>query len=223
MNACATRRMDMRFIDVSLMVDSTLPVWPGDPPIQIAPFLELARGHSANASSMSCSVHTGTHVDAPRHHIDGGIGVDQLPLSSLVGPAYVADLSDYHKIDAQSLELAQITEGVERLLLKTTNSGFWANGVRSFREDYVSLTVDAAEWMRDRGVRLVGIDYLSVERFRAPSPVVHHALHQAGIVILEGLNLTDVRQGAYELICLPIKLRDLDGAPARAVLVDHER
>ena len=212
----------MRFIDVSLTVDTTLPVWPGDPPIHIAPFLELARGHSANASSMSCSVHTGTHVDAPRHHNNSGVGVDQLPLSSLVGPAYVADLTAYNKIDAQSLELVQIPDGVERLLLKTTNSSFWANGVSSFRDDYVYLTVDAAEWMRDRKVRLVGIDYLSVERYQAPSPVVHHALHQAGIVILEGLNLNGVTQGAYELLCLPIKLRDLDGAPARAVLVTHE-
>lgn len=209
----------MRFIDVSLPVDESLPTWPGDPPIRLSHFLEMGRGDSVNASWMSCSVHTGTHVDAPRHHFADGAGTDMLPLSALIGPAFVADLTGCDQIDARSLELARLPAGVERVLFKTSNSNLWRDGVGAFDRSYVALTQDAAEWLTAAGVKLVGVDYLSVERFQAPEPVVHRTLLRAGAVILEGLNLAGVSPGPYQLICLPIKLRGLDGAPARAVLV----
>lgn len=210
---------EVRFIDVSLSVDENLPSWPSDPPIRMSQFLDMGRGDAVNASSMSCSVHTGTHVDAPRHHFADGSGTDMLALSALIGPAFVADLTGCDRIDARSLERAGLPAGVERVLFKTTNSNLWRDGVGAFDRTYVALTEDAAEWLTAAGVRLVGIDYLSVERFEASVPVVHRTLLQAGTVIVEGLDLTGVAPGPYQLICLPMKLRGLDGAPARAVLV----
>jgi arylformamidase len=209
----------MRFIDISVTVDDRVPLWPGDPPVEVASFLQIGRGDAVNASRVSCSVHTGTHVDAPCHHFKGGVGVDALPLGILIGPAVVVDARGLARVGRGDLEARGVGPGVDRLLLKTDNSALWAGRTR-FHPDFVALCRDAAAWLVDLGVKLVGIDYLSVERFGAREPVVHRALLGAGIVILEGLDLGPVAAGAYRLICLPIKLGGLDGAPARAVLVD---
>lgn len=210
----------MRVIDISVTVDGRLPVWPGDPPVEITPFLQLARGDAANASRLSCSVHTATHVDAPRHHFEDGGGVDALPLSSLMGPAVVVDVTGLQRIARSDLERRDVRPGVERVLLKTNNSALWAGPTPEFRPDFVALMPDGAQWLVEIGVKLVGIDYLSVEPFGASVPAVHHTLLRAGVVVLEGLDLRSVAAGSYGLICLPMKLRGLDGAPARAVLVD---
>jgi arylformamidase len=210
-----------RFIDISLPIDSALPVWPGDPPIQIRRFLELRRGDGANASSLSCSVHTGTHVDAPAHHVEGGAGVDELPLDAFIGPAMVADLTGATEIGRSELRTLRLPRGTQRLLFKTGNSKLWSDAAGEFHRDYVAITPEGAEWLAGSGVRLVGVDYLSVERFGATPPVVHHTLLGAGIVVLEGLDLSGVAPGNYSLICLPLRMRGLDGAPARAVLVEE--
>jgi arylformamidase len=167
---------------------------------------------------MHCSVHTGTHVDAPAHFVAGGTTVEKMPMDVLMGPAYVADLGDTDIIDAGDLERAGVPLGVERLLMRTRNSRMWHDQVRSdFREDFVGLAAGGAQWIVERHIRLVGIDYLSIQPFGAPADT-HIILLGEAIVILEGLDLSGVRCGAYELCCLPLKLVGAEGAPARAVL-----
>lgn len=209
----------MRIIDISVPVDALLPVWPGDPPIRIGRFLDLDRGDGVNASSISCSVHTGSHVDAPLHHVARGAGVDELPLDSMIGPALVADFSDADEIGPAELDALSLPPRVERLLCRTRNSIVWGEADRSFRKNFVAVTPAGAEWLVERGVRLVGVDYLSVERFGASPPDTHRRLLGSQVVILEGLDLRNVSPGEYWLVCLPWKLRGLDGAPARAVLI----
>ena len=143
-------------------------------------------------------------------------------METLVGPAVVASLHDVASVTAADLEALDLPGDVQRLLLKTRNSDLWANGVNEFRPDFVALTADAADWVVQREMLLIGVDYLSVQRFR-DGPQVHVTLLQAGVVILEGLNLSSAPPGKYELVCLPLKLADADGAPARAILrqLDH--
>lgn len=174
-------------------------------------------GHKENVSRLDCDVHTGTHVDAPRHVFRDGKSVEQLPLDTLMGPAFVAYLPNAASITARDLARLGLPPRVKRLLLRTSNSNLWARGSRGFCTKYVALTPAASQWVVDQGIQLVGIDYLSIQRFGG-SPMTHRVLLKAGVIILEGLNLAKVRPGMYELICLPLKLVDAEGAPARAVL-----
>ena len=168
-------------------------------------------------SRLECDVHVGTHVDAPWHYLEDGNTVEQLPLDVLVGPAIVAYLPGVSAVTTGDLASVTLPTDTERLLLRTRNSELWAAEVTEFREDYVALTVDAARWVVDQGIRLVGVDYLSVQRYD-DSPLTHQILLKADVIILEGLNLADVQPGAYELVCLPMLLVGAEGAPARAVL-----
>ena len=179
--------------------------------------LELRRGDQVNDTTLHFSVHTGTHVDAPLHVLPDGKNIAQLPLDVLVGPAFVAWLPDVETITANALDELNLPVGIERLLLRTRNSEWWARGFHEFRADYVALTADAAQWVVDRCIRLIGVDYLSVQRFQDKLDT-HRILLEANVVILEGLNLSEVTEGGYELICLPILLPGIEGAPARAVL-----
>jgi len=156
-------------------------------------------------------------VDAPAHLFEDGATVDQLPLEILVGPAVVAYLPRELFIDASHLSRLALLPGTQRLLLRTQNSELWARGETKFQEDYVALTPDAAHWVVDQGIRLIGVDYLSVERY-GDKPLVHRILLGSGVVVLEGLNLHNVSSGLYELICLPVRLGGADGAPTRAIL-----
>ncbi len=203
-------------IDVSLPVSPDLPVWPGDPAISIEPAKRIARGDAANVSLLALGNHTGTHVDPPSHFIEGGTSIDQLDPAALVGPAWVVELPDASgEVGAAELESAGIPPEAERLLVKTPNSGTLRPG-KSFREDFTCLSVEAAGWCVDRGLRLVGVDYLSVERWGAPKEhPVHRTLLSASVVIVEGLDLLRVPAGACELMCLPLLLTGGDGAPAR--------
>lgn len=178
----------------------------------------IAGGDHANASRLACGVHTGTHVDAPFHFIDGARTVESMPLDVLTGPALVVDLPKTEQIDAAELKAARIPPRTQRVLFKTRNSKWWAAGEREFRRDFVAVTADGASWLVDWGVRLVGVDYLSVAPFGDSTPT-HRILLEAGVVIVEGLNLTEIRRGRYRLTCLPLKLVGSDGAPARAILV----
>lgn len=206
--------------DVSVGVQPGLPVWPGDPPIVLERFAVIAAGAPSNASRLSCSVHTGTHVDAPIHFLDGAASVDMLPLDVLIGPAWVAYLPDVSAIGPDHLKKLGIPAGASRLLIKTRNSDLWARPEHAFTPDFAALTAAAASWLVEQEFRLVGIDYLSVQCFSDPEPWTHRILLQACVVIVEGLDLSAVSPGPYQLVCLPLKLVGSDGAPARVVLLE---
>ncbi len=208
----------MRLYDITLPISPDLVTWPGDPRVRLERFARIEDGDVANVSRVAMGVHTGTHVDAPLHFVADGRPVDALPLERLIGRAYVVHLPHVDAITAEVLENADIPPRTRRVLFKTRNSDLWAQGATAFREDYVALTVDGAEWLVQRGVRLVGVDYLSVAPYHDPVPT-HRALLQADVVVVEGLNLSAVEQGRYTLYCLPLKFQGADGAPARAVLV----
>jgi arylformamidase len=199
--------------DATRVVVNDMPVWPGDPPVRIEP---ISLPNEPAVARISLSSHAGTHVDAPAHFITGGATVESLPLATLIGPAWITEIVDGDPIDAARLEAAGIPGGTQRLLLRTRNS-FVATG-RDFDSNYASLAPDTAEWILRRGIRLVGIDGPSIEPFVAPGEPVHRALLGAGTVIIEGLALAGAPLGACEMICLPLPVRNGDGAPARVVL-----
>lgn len=181
---------------------------------------DVSRGDQYSMTCMSTSVHTGTHVDAPAHFLRDGRTVEQLDLEVGIGPARVIDLTHVdNEITARDLAAASLPAGTERVLLKTRNSAFWQQN--SFREDYVGVSPDAAQWLVEKSLRLVGIDYMSVERFASTDFATHKILLQAGVYILEGVNLAGIAPGTYHLICLPLKLGGAEGAPARAVLLSE--
>lgn len=205
--------------DITLPLSSQLPLWPGDPPFVLEQVEAMDQGAHVNVSRLSCSVHTGTHVDAPHHFLNDGRTVEGLSLEALIGPAWVAAIPpEVSLVTAAVLEQAAIPPGVRRLLLKTRNSALWQRDPSRFHPDFVAVAPDGAEWIVARGIALVGVDYLSVAPFQDSDPT-HHVLLRAGVVILEGVDLSQVEAGAYELYCLPLKLVGSDGAPARAVLV----
>ena len=208
----------MRIVDISLPISPQLPVWPGDPPVEIEKLSAIVDGADANVSKISCGVHMGTHVDAPYHFIDSGQGIEMLALEVLIGPAFVLDLIGTDTIDRQALEGQEIPADVERLLFKTRNSMYWATGVKSFQEDFVAVDESGAEWLVEQSIKLVGVDYLSVAPFHAGVPT-HQKLLRHGVVIVEGLDLSSAAAGWYDLACLPLKIIASDGAPARAVLM----
>jgi arylformamidase len=209
----------MKIYDISVPLSEDLPVFPGDPKAEIEPVARLTRGDAANVSRITMSTHSGTHLDAPRHFMDHGISVDHLPLSLFVGAALVAEVSGVNGIGRAELTRLPL-EGAERLLLKTDNSRLWDQP--GFSEDFAHLTMDGAGYLVEKGIKLVGIDYLSVESFVGKGEV-HRLLLGNGVVILEGLNLAGVPAGNYELISLPLKIKGGDGAPVRAVLRSRER
>ncbi|MGH9330164.1 MAG: cyclase family protein [Vicinamibacterales bacterium] len=205
----------MSLLDVSLPLDSRLPIWPANPPFDLTPVKRIAEGASSNVSRLTLGTHTGTHIDAPRHMIDGAPTLDQLPLEALVGPARVVAVDTDRAIEARHVSGDTLQEST-RILFKTRNSTFW--GSPQFRTDFVFLTEEAARALVHAGVRLVGIDYLSIEEYKKPGAPAHKALLSAGVVVVEGLDLTQAEAGPYDLICLPISVTGADGAPARVIL-----
>jgi arylformamidase len=205
--------------DVSVPIRSGGVVYPGNPPISITAQQAIAAGAGANVSRVDFGSHSGTHVDAPKHFFDDGAGVDLLPLDVLMGRARLIafgdDIKSVGAVDLRRHDLA----GVTRVLLKTRNSSWLASGSSEFHPDYTYLAPDGAEYLVGLGVRLVGVDYLSVEQFHSGHHRTHRTLLGAGVVIVEGLVLSEPPPGDYELRCLPLRLVGLDGAPARAVLV----
>ena len=209
----------MTIYDISLTISPTLPTWPGDPGLELEQSESMDKGAHVNVTRMSTSVHLGTHVDAPHHFLNDGRTVESLPLDVLTGPCYVIQLPDgVDAITAEVLERTEITPDMKRILFGTSNSHFWARGETRFQEDFVAITEDGAEWLVERGVQLVGVDYLSVSPFGDSEPT-HKVLLKAGVVIVEGLNLSNVMRGFYDLYCLPLKIAGSDGAPARAILI----
>ena len=207
----------VRFYDITVPLENGMPVWPGDPAFRLERVSSIAQGANANVSSLSCGAHVGTHVDAPVHFLDGAPAVEAMPLEALIGRAFVADLRRAKVIDAAALAKTRIPPGTRRVLLRTRNSEFWKRGERTFQTGFVAVDASGAEWLVQRKVQLVGVDYLSVAPFKNSRPT-HEILLGAGVVILEGVDLSRVPPGPYHLTCLPMKLVGSDGAPARAVL-----
>lgn len=212
-------REALHIYDVSLPLVNGGLVYPGNPPISITPQQSIAQGAGANVSRLDFGSHTGTHVDAPKHFFEGGAGVDTLPLEVLMGPARLLAFGDTVMSIGEAELASHDLTGVTRLLLKTRNSKWLATGSTEFHKDYTYVAPDGAEYLAKLGVRLVGVDYLSVEQFRSGHHKTHRTLLEQGIVIVEGLLLHEPPAGDYHLRCLPLRLVGLDGAPARAVLV----
>jgi arylformamidase len=207
----------MTVYDVTVPLRPEMPVHPGEPGPELLPLKEISRGDSANVTALSLGSHTGTHVDAPHHFLDGRSTVEAMPLEALVGPALVLEHEEQRNITAADLEAALSGSGATRLLLKTPNGRFWEDS--EFHTDFTGLTPDAADWLVERRFVLVGIDYLSIEP-STPGHPVHKTLLSAGVVILEGLDLRTVPVGEYSMACAPLKVVGAEGAPARVFLWD---
>ncbi len=207
----------MTLYDISLTIAKDLPVWPGDPKIELKKISKIEDGEEANVTHISACVHIGTHVDAPDHFMGNGQTVENLPLDLLVGSAFVVEMLVDSQVSAVDLQSASIPEGTKRLLIKTSNSQLWADGVTEFKSDFIALEADAAAYLVNQGVEVVGVDYLSVAPFADPAPT-HRILLEAGVLVIEGLNLSMIEPGEYTLMCLPLKISGSDGAPARVLL-----
>jgi len=208
----------MKIYDISLTITPELPVWPGDPKVVLERIYKIEEGANANVSRMDLGVHTGTHVDAPHHFVHGAKTIEQLDLEVLIGPVQVVALPEtVTTITAAVLEQAGLHPHCQRVLFKTRNSAYWTQPVQRFQTDFVGIDEGGARWLVEHGLRLVGIDYLSIAPFKKSRPT-HEALLEAEMIVLEGVNLSEVPAGDYTLYCLPLKLGGSDGAPARAIL-----
>jgi arylformamidase len=206
----------MRIYDISVPIREKMPTWPGDPQVKIDLARSMAHGDICNVTALALGAHTGTHFDAPHHFVHGAKTVDQLDPEILIGPCRVFEIRTEDEIDVMHLRGLPI-KGTTRALFKTSNSALWATR-SDFCEDFVYLTPTAAKFLVGMGVKLVGVDYLSVDGYNAQGAPAHLALLGAGVIILEGLNLADVPPGEYELIALPVRIEGAEGAPARALL-----
>jgi arylformamidase len=205
----------MKLIDVSVPLDAQLPTYPHNTPFTLEPIKRMARGDSSNVSTLHMSAHTGTHVDAPRHFFDEGAGTEALPLELLVGRTRVIEIESRTGVAAEDLASIDLSDDI-RLLIKTHNSRLW--GSPEFHTDYVGVTESGARHLVEHGIKVVGVDYLTVEVFKNPGAPAHRVLLGAGTIVIEGLDLRDVDPGIYEMFCLPLRVVGSDGAPARVVL-----
>jgi arylformamidase len=200
-----------------------MPTWPGEQGPRTEPLKRMARGDSSNVSLLTLGDHTGTHVDPPVHFIEGGVGIDNIPIDALVGSCQVAAFDEDEHISQKWLEGAAIGPGTQRLLFKTRNSLRWVDPASPFEKDFIALDETAAHWLVRRGVKLVGIDYLSIEPFGSGKigHPVHVALLRANVVIVEGLDLHAIEPGQYEIVCAPLKIEHGTGSPARVFLIQR--
>ena len=211
--------MTRHYVDISMPIRNGMVHWPSDPPVAVEPFKSPEKGDRSQVSRLSMGSHTGTHVDAPRHYLPEGKGVEQVPPDHLIGPCRVIDCRGRNSISRR--DIAGLDLGNEiRVLFRTDNSDRIARN--EFFSDFVFLEESAACCLVDQGVVLVGVDGFSVDQYHAPTPAVHLAFLRAGVTIVEGLLLAGVEAGRYELICLPLRLEGGDGAPARALLASME-
>ena len=203
--------------DISVPIQPGMAVWADEIPVELEQVVTIERDGAA-VSRLCLGTHTGTHIDPPNHFIEGGAAAHELPVDAMVGPCVLRRFAERFEIGAEHLEQAVIPPGTERLLLATPSAALW--DVQGFHSNYTGLSLGGARWCLERGIRLVGIDYLSIERVDSPTAwQTHRTLLGAGVVILEGLDMRAVPEGDYTLLCLPLKLQDGDGAPARAVLL----
>jgi arylformamidase len=201
--------------DISIPVNNSTVTWPTDPALRLHPVLRMAEGALLNLTKFESCVHVGTHFDAPFHFIADGAKSDEVPLESFLGPVFVAEIGDVPAIERHHLERLPLKD-IERLLFKTRNSALLKEPV--FRTDFTYLSGEAARYLAEFSIKLVGIDYLSIDQYGTPDFPAHHALLGQRIAIVEGVDLSEINEGWYELVCLPMKLTGVDGAPVRAVL-----
>lgn len=212
----------MKIYDISLPISPNLVTWPGQQKVELERVSRIEDGANSNGSLLTMHVHTGTHVDAPVHFLQGESGVETLPLEILTGPAQVVEFPpDVREINSEALAYAGLRPGVERVLLKTRNSEYWNNPADEFKPEFVAITADGAEFLVWQGVKLVGVDYLSVAPFKR-SREPHEIFLKHNTVLVEGLDLRAAAPGMYQFICLPLKLVGSDGAPARAMLISED-
>ena len=208
--------MSKKWIDISVTIRTGMARWPDNPEVRVERMMDMERGHVCTVSTLSMGSHTGTHMDAPAHFIRHGQGLDQMPLEATIGPARVIAIRNREAVKVDEIHPRKIRRG-ERILFKTRNSTrSWK--MDAFDEDFVYISKEAAQYLAERKIRAVGVDYLSVGGYRRDGVETHKALLGAGIWIIEGLNLAKVAPGRYELVCLPLKILNSDGAPARAIL-----
>ena len=205
--------------DVTVPITNSMPVWPGDPRVRLSPQSHLSRdkSHTVKLTAIEMGSHTGTHIDAPYHFVEGGKRLHEIPLEQLTGKATVFEIAGVRSIGLGNLEHRK-WDGIERVLFKTDNSQHWQD--EKFYEEFIYLEPDGAEFLVQRGIHLVGIDYLSIDEFKSEKHPTHFALLTRDIVILEGLNLSKVPAGEYTLFALPLNLQDADGAPSRVILTN---
>jgi arylformamidase len=206
-----------KLIDISLPLSEELPFWPGNPPFRFEPIHRLATGAHSNESAYSTNIHTGTHIDVPWDFLPEADKTESVDLRALNRSATVLAPTGIRQVTAEDLRAADVEQGVDRLLLSTDNSRLWANQEGEFRKDFVALAEDAAEWLAVKHIKLIGIDYLSIKLYGG-SNRTHEVLLEAGVIILEGLNLHHVQPGKPDLICLPLAIQGAQVVPARAVL-----
>ncbi len=207
-----------RYYDVTVPLSAAVPVFPGDPRFHLEFTHRIADGQPYNVARITMGAHSGTHVDAPYHFLADGGTVDELPLEMLMGKCRVIEIRARERIERADLEAQDLRNDL-RVLLKTRMSGQLR--AREFQEDFVYLAPDAAQYLVQAGIKLIGIDYLSVEKFGSEDFAAHHALLGAGVVIIEGLDLSEVEPGEYDMTCLPLRLVGADGSPARVVLKER--
>jgi arylformamidase len=207
--------------DVSVPITNTMPVWPSDPPVQLTPKSHLSRDgtQTVRLTKIDMGSHTGTHIDAPWHFLENGKRLNEIPLTRLIGAALVVLLENKKSISKVDLESINLL-GYARILLKTDNSKHWND--KTFYEDFVYLEPDGAQYLVDKHVNVVGIDYLSIDQFKSVKHPSHFVLLENEVVILEGLNLSRIEPGPYNMTALPLNLQEVDGAPTRVILMDDK-
>ncbi len=212
--------MKSKIFDISVPISTDLPVWPGDPDVEINLESTISQGSTVNISSTKLGLHTGTHIDAPFHFLQGGAKIDQIELERFIGPVMVIEVEDsVGLIREENLKRLNFDVWPERILFKTRNSSFWQKRPHFFQEDFCALDLSAAKFLVEKSVKLVGIDYLSIAPFADPQPV-HRKLLSNEIIILESINLEAIEPGQYKLVCLPLRFVGTEAALARAILID---
>ena len=215
----------MKIYDISIPITSTLPTWPGDPPVEFTLGSAIARGDSSNVTRISMSIHTGTHIDAPKHFIETGGSVDQIPLKQLIGEVLVIEIDPEVNVLSKPIldnhPDIKLIGKTKKVLFKTRNSNLWQQYPHNFRKDFVGIDTSGARFLHQFNLDMIGIDYLSVAAYD-DTELPHQILLSGGCVLLEGLDLSKVTGGFYEIYCLPLNLPGCEGAPARAILVDRK-
>ncbi|WP_345993677.1 cyclase family protein [Sulfurimonas sp. HSL-1716] len=209
----------MKIFDVSVPVSKNMISWPGDPSVELSKSVSIAKGDLCNVTNLCMGVHSGTHIDAPYHFIESGDTVDAIDIELLIGDCLVIEVDVQTTIEYEDIRSYNI-HGYTKILFKTKNSTFWKDDF--FHKDFISLGMSAAKYLVENNIGLIGIDYLSIESFNSKDASIHKFLLEKNVIILEGLNLANIKSGRYELICMPLKLIGTDGAPARVVLKSLE-
>ena len=203
------------WLDISVMIGPGMVSWPGDPAVRVTRTKNMDKGDRDNVSLLEMGSHTGTHMDAPLHFFKKGKPLNRMPIHAVVGPARVLEIRNKQSIEPQDLKRFRIKPG-ERILIKTGNSGYWKTGI--FHKDFAYITPATAEYLVISGAITVGVDYLSVGGYKKDGALTHQILLKGGIWIIEGLDLSGIKPGEYDLVCLPLKIAGSDGAPARAII-----